>query len=504
MAFGKVNKLKSPKILIVGSGIGGLTAAMELAHQGLDVTVIEKNSGPGGKIRQVEAGSSWIDSGPTVFTMKWVFDELFDDCGENFDSKFELESLNILARHSWGESFLDLYADKRDSANAIGKFSGAQQAKLFLDFCETAKKVYQALRTPFIESPRPTMMGMMSKLGFSKSKALWDIGPFGNLWSTLERYFPDPRLHQLFGRYATYCGSSPYLAPSTLMLIAQVEMEGVWSIKGGMVKIPEVIARLAEKKNCHFQYNSEVQSLDISEGKVRGALLSTGEYLRCDYLIFNGDINALQHGLLGEKASLAIPKNLVQTDSLSAITWSIQAKASGFPLVRHNVFFNQPYHNEFSDIFNKQRIPENPTVYICAQDRTDLANDNNQDERLLCLVNAPANASNSPYDMKEVDQCEQKVFSLMNQYGLQLQDAKVTRTSPQEFAKLFPGRGGALYGQATHGWMSSFQRLGSQSQISNLLLTGGSTHPGPGVPMAAMSGRLVAATLMDHLGLTKR
>lgn len=94
--------MKSPKILIVGAGIGGLTAALELSHQGLDVTVVEKNSVPGGKIRQVDAGSSLIDSGPTVFTMKWVFDQLFDECQENFDSEFELESLNILARHSWG------------------------------------------------------------------------------------------------------------------------------------------------------------------------------------------------------------------------------------------------------------------------------------------------------------------------------------------------------------------------------------------------------------------
>ncbi|MEY4524278.1 MAG: hypothetical protein RIR27_1354 [Pseudomonadota bacterium] len=496
--------LKSPKVLIVGAGIGGLSAALTLSHQGLDVTVIEKNAGPGGKIRQVQAGSSFIDSGPTVFTMKWIFDELFADCGEHFDSEFELEALDILARHSWGDNYLDLYADSQKSADAIGQFSGPQQARQFLEFCKTAKKVYQALKSPFIESPRPSMMGMMSSLGLTKSKVLWDIGPFSSLWSALDRYFPDPRLHQLFGRYATYCGSSPYLAPATLMLIAQVEMEGVWSIKGGMIKIPEVIARLAQKKQCNFRYNSEVQSLDVAGGKVKGVLLSSGEYLECDYLIFNGDINALKHGLLGEPASEAIPKNLQQSDSLSAVTWSMQVKASGFPLVRHNVFFNQPYRDEFSDIFSQNKIPENPTVYICAQDRTDHAIESDSHERLLCLVNAPANGGGSSYDVKEVDRCEQKIFSLMSQYGLQLQNLEMTRTSPQEFAKLFPGRGGALYGQATHGWMSSFQRLGSQSQISNLLLTGGSTHPGPGVPMAAMSGRLVAATLMEHLGLTKR
>ena len=497
---------KSPKILIVGAGIGGLTAALELSHIGLDVTVLEKSSRPGGKIRQINVDGALIDSGPTVFTMRWIFEKLFADCDENFDTEFELEALDILARHSWGEAPLDLYANTQKSADAIAQFSSPHQAKLFLEFCKTARKVYGALKGPFIESPRPNMLGMMSALGVQKSKVLWDIGPFSSLWSSLTRYFPDPRLHQLFGRYATYCGSSPYLAPATLMLIAEVEMEGVWSIKGGMAKIPEVIARLAHKKGCRFQYDAEVESLrfaDSSGSKVSGIQLRSGEVIECDYLIFNGDINALQKGLLGQEAHAAIPKTLKQTDSLSALTWSMHVKASGFPLVRHNVFFNQPYQSEFTDIFEKKKLPLNPTVYICAQDRTDLANNNNDFERLFCLVNAPANGDNQSYDDEEIERCQQKAFSLMRQYGLQLQDAQITRTSPQNFAKLFPGRGGALYGQATHGWMSSFQRLGSQSQISNLLLTGGSTHPGPGVPMAAMSGRLAAATLMERLGLIK-
>ena len=495
---------KSPKVIIVGAGIAGLTAALELAHHGLDVTVLEKNTYPGGKIRQIDVDGALIDSGPTVFTMRWIFEKLFDDCDENFASEFELETLDILARHSWGDNYLDLYADKKKSADAIAQFSNPQQAQLFLEFCNTAKKVYESLRKPFIESRRPGMLGMMSALGIEKSKILWDIGPFSSLWSALEKYFPDPRMHQLFGRYATYCGSSPYLAPATLMLIAQVEMDGVWSIQGGMAKIPEVIARLAQKKGCQFRYESEVNSLQINGSKISGVHLKSGESLECDYLIFNGDINALKNHLLGEKASTAIPANLKQADSLSAVTWSMKVKTSGFPLVRHNVFFNQPYQSEFSDIFEKQRLPLNPTVYICAQDRNDLALENQQFERLLCLVNAPANGSNKPYNNEEIDQCEQKAFLLMQQYGLHLEDAQITRTTPQDFSTLFPGRGGALYGQATHGWMSSFHRLGSQSQINNLLLAGGSTHPGPGVPMAAMSGRLAAATLMDHLGLTKQ
>ena len=144
--YGKAKMSSSPKILIVGAGVGGLTSALELAHQGLDVTVIEKNSVPGGKIRGIQIGSLPIDSGPTVFTMRWIFEKLFADCNENFDSEFELEALDILARHSWGDSQLDLYANIQKSADAIGEFSSPKQAQLFLEFCKTANKVYMALK----------------------------------------------------------------------------------------------------------------------------------------------------------------------------------------------------------------------------------------------------------------------------------------------------------------------------------------------------------------------
>ena len=146
---------KSPKVIIIGAGIAGLTAAFELAHHGIAVTVIDKNARPGGKIRQIDVGGALIDSGPTVFTMRWIFEKLFEDCDEDFTSEFQLEALDILALHSWGDNYLDLYADKKKSADAIAEFCSPKQAQLFLEFCSSAKKVYESLRKPFIESQRP-------------------------------------------------------------------------------------------------------------------------------------------------------------------------------------------------------------------------------------------------------------------------------------------------------------------------------------------------------------
>jgi 1-hydroxycarotenoid 3,4-desaturase len=242
-----------------------------------------------------------------------------------------------------------------------------------------------------------------------------------------------------------------------------------------------------------------------SAGKVSGVRLSNGEIIVTDNIIFNGDAMALQTGLLGLANQSASPVSQT-TRSLSAITWSMFAKPKGFPLVRHNVFFNQDYASEFTDIFYRKRLPQNPTVYVCAQDQTDTHLTHSDGERMLCLVNAPAIGDHNQPSLSEIESCQEKAFSLLRHCGLDLslEDAIVTRTTPQDFHRLFPATGGALYGQANHGWMDTFRRPAAHTTIPGLYLAGGSAHPGAGVPMAALSGRMAAATLMAHLGLIKR
>ncbi len=502
MVYGGVKRMAKKKIVIIGGGIAGLCACLKLTHQGYEVTLLEKASQVGGKIRAVSVGSSEVDSGPTVFTMRWVFEELFRECDENFSEYISTIPLPVLARHFWGKDQLDLFADQHLSAKAIEDFSGKKQADLFLEFCRVSKKVYESLETPYIRAKRPTMTSMMSQLGLSGTKTLMGIGPFKSLWKSLEKFFPDPRLQQLFGRYATYCGSSPFLAPATLMLIAHVEMAGVWSIQHGMKQLPQTIAKLAKSRGATILCDTEVKQLIFSGNTISQVELSTGEMIQADAVIFNGDIAALRSGLLGSSARAATPP-MPTVPSLSAVTWSVEAASNQFDLSHHNVFFDQNYASEFSDIFEHNQLPNQPTVYLCAQSRIHTEQIAASTEKHLILVNAPANGY-QPKSSKEIESCQQHVFQLLGKSGFQINPStwQMVRTTPQDFHQLFPATGGALYGMATHGWMSSFQRPSSISNIKNLFLAGGSVHPGPGVPMAALSGRLAAATLMDHLPLT--
>jgi len=489
--------------IIVGAGIGGLVAAVLLAARGEPVTVIERAPAPGGKMRLLNG----VDAGPTVLTMKHVFDEIFDEAGADFDAAVPTAPAHILARHAWGaHARLDLFADPAQSADAIGTFAGAAEARRFTAFLAEAKLIHDTLEQPFLRAESPTQFGLVAGTaatrGIGGLANLWRIRPYATMWRALGRHFHDPRLQQLFGRYATYSGSSPFLAPATLMLIAHVEQSGVWLVEGGMHAIARALEALARGHGVVFRYGEPVAGLLTVDGRARGVTLASGERLEARAVVFNGDPSALATGLLGPHAAPATPALPPAQRSLSAVTLTGHATAHGFALLRHNVFFGPDYAREFADLA-AGHPPRDPTVYVCAQDRE--AADGpapTGPERLHLIVNAPPRGDTHPLTPTEIASCEQRTLDRLAACGLTLSSPALTITTPTDFERLFPGTGGALYGRASHGSAAAFQRPGARTRIPGLYLAGGATHPGAGVPMAALSGRLAATALLrDHASI---
>lgn len=499
-----------PHVAIVGAGMGGLAAATDLAHQGFRVSVFEKAAQAGGKMREVLIGDAAIDAGPTVFTMSWVFEGLFADAGARLNDHLDLVPASVLARHAWSDgSRLDLHADLDRSCAAIREFSGDHDARGYRDFCARSATVYASLVDTFIRRSRPSRFELISALarrGLSED-GLWAMlrtPPWQSLWSALGSHFRDPRLRQLFGRYSTYVGSSPLAAPATLMLIAHVEQSGVWLVRGGMRRIADALQSLGESAGATYRYGTAVEEIRVEDDRCVGVQLDTGEFIATDAVVFNGDANALASERLGKDAVRGGTPMSRDDRALSAVTWCLHAPTQGFDLEHHNVFFGDQYPEEFTSLFTGRRIKASPTVYLCAQDRGAAATPRSRDdttrspERMLLLVNAPPDGDFGGIDDATLVRVEREAFALLEQCGLRIDrragDGLITR--PQDFDRLFPGTGGSLYGRANHGPFASFARPGATTAVAGLYLAGGSIHPGPGVPMATLSGRVAARRIV--------
>lgn len=490
------------RAIVVGAGLGGLAAAADLARAGFEVTVCERGDRPGGKMRELAVDGAMVAGGPTVFTMRWIFDGLFADAGTSIEDHLDLVPAEVLARHAWRQGGrLDLFADIERSVEAIAAFAGRRDAEGYRAFCARGADIFATLKDTFIAAERPSMHGLVGRVGLDNLGAMRRTVPYLTMWKALGQHFEDQRLRQLFARYATYVGSSPWQAPATLMLIAHVEQDGVWLVRGGICRVAEALEGLGARQGATFRYRAPVREILVEGGRARGVVLADGERLEAEAVVFNGDIAALSSGLVGGGVRKAVPRSRRSERSLSAITWCLKARTRGFPLHHHNVFFAEDYAAEFRAVFKDRTITETPTIYICAQDRGEAAEGVPEDgERLLMLVNAPADGDVDDFEALKAA-VEPRAFALLEACGLEIErrpEAEVV-TTPHLFDRLFPATGGALYGRASHGMTASFKRPGAATRVPGLYACGGSVHPGAGLPMATMSGRLAARRLLADL-----
>lgn len=483
------------RTIVIGSGIGGLAAALRLAHDGHDVTVLERHTAPGGKMRTLPSPAGHVDAGPTVLTMFPVFQDLFHSVRERLEDHVTLIPQSILARHFWPDgSQLDLHADPMESARAVADFAGTEAAAQFRAFSDKARTMFRAFDKPMMQTGNPSLVQLIKEV-IKNPALLLHMSPGQTLAGMLTRDFDDPRLQQLFGRYATYVGGSPYQSPALLGLIWHAEAQGVSVVKGGMHALAQAVEALARQKGASFIYECGVQRIEKENGRVTGVVTEQGNRLTCDTVVFNGDPLALATGMLGPDVETVAPQTRNSNRSLSADVWSFGATPKGpcaKDLIHHNVFFCQDPKTEFTALA-AGKTPTQATLYVCAQDRGH-ASPPTGAERFEIIRNAPPLPARH---QETTQQCQDMTFLPLRSMGLEFDKMPEQRTltRPTDFETMFPGSRGSLYGQSPHGMMASLKRPRARTNIAGLYLVGGGTHPGAGVPMATLSARHVVEAM---------
>ena len=481
-------------VVVIGAGIGGLAAAARLAAAGARTVLLDPHGTPGGKMRAIPTAAGPADAGPTVLTMPEVFEDLFAACGERLSDHVTLRREPLLARHFWPDGArLDLTWDEGESAANVAAAFGDREARAFGRFAREMRALFEAFEAPMMDAADPSPLGLAGA-ALSRPGALGTLLPGRSMARDLAARFRSPHLRQLFGRYATYVGGRPDASPALLGLVFHAEARGVWRCAGGMHALAAAVADLARAKGCEMRLGLKASGIAIEGGRAVAVDTPEGR-IDAGAVLFAGDPRALHLGLLGEEARAAVRPAGVATRSLSANVWSFAARLSAdLGLAHHNVFFCEDEQDEFGPLA-AGRPPEAPTLYVCAQDRTQGARPAGA-ERFEIIANAPPLTSTHP--PKEPEACRRTTLSTLTRFGLSFDPAPTTASlaTPETFERLSPGSAGALYGRSPHGMLAALARPRARSRVPGLFLAGGGTHPGAGVPMSARSGRHAAEAIM--------
>lgn len=486
------------QVAIIGGGLGGLTAAIRLAHQGFQVQLFEKNEILGGKMNQFVSNGFHFDTGPSLLTMPFVIDELFDSIGETRSEYLEFVPIDPICRYFWEDgSTLDAKTDADQMIGELKKIS-TEDATRYEDFLAYTKRIYDITADVFLFKPIHEIQKLVNWQTFLKLFRVPQIDPFRTVHEGVSRYFTHPKLIQLFDRYATYNGSNPYQAPATLNIIPYVEYGlGCYYIKGGMYQLVDSLKRLAEKFSVEIHTGARVEKILHQQNQIQGIQIN-GEKIPAEFVISNADVvvafNELIDGFLKKQEKL----NRLEP-SLSGVVflWGIEGQHP--QLAQHNIIFASDYELEFKQIFEQKQVPDDPTIYIAITSKLDSDHAPAGGENWFVLINVPYLNENQKWEA-EVIRLKKIILEKLNKIGIDISGKiKFEKTiTPQDFYDQYRSNRGSIYGISSNDRMTAFRRPANRSrEIKGLYFAGGSTHPGGGVPLAMLSGKMCAELVSE-------
>jgi len=483
-------------VVVVGGGVGGLAAAIRLAAAGHEVLLLERSGRVGGKLaRHRAAGFSW-ETGPSLLTLPGVFDELLGLAGTSLAAACRPVRLDVTCRYHFadGSSFAtrDDPADTRAEVESLSPGSGPAWDR----WRRRAGRVWSTAERTFFAGPIEDPMALMGRM--RSPLDLLAIDPLPTLHQRAARTFADPRLVQWACRYATYAGSDPWRVPATLGCIPHIEQAyGCWALLGGLATLADALEAAATALGASVRTGAEVAAVlcDGPGGRVTGIRLVTGEVVAADVVVADVDAAHLYTDLLPDPGGRRRVRAAGRSTSGFVLLLGASGRTEG--LDHHSVLFSADYRQEFADIA-AGRPPSNPTIYICAADRTDPRAAPPGSESLFVLVNVPSDEDgSSAWDQGRADAYATRILGVIDRRGLDLRRRLVHQEliTPADLAVRHRAVGGAIYGTSSNGRRAAFTRPANRGRRPGLYLVGGSSHPGGGLPLVALSAKIAAAMI---------
>ncbi len=514
---------KTPTVQVIGGGVGGLAAAARLAYAGARVTLTEQNPQVGGKLnRRVvdhpnRPGERFtFDTGPSLLTLPWAFERLFADCGRDLHDHVELVRLDPISRFVWPDGqTLEFRRDRQDTLAAVRDFA-PRDVDGFRAFLDRGERVWNLSGELFLSNSPEQLMGhkRSARDGLSMLALPFRIGAFTTYARVVDKHVRDERLRAVLYQYATYSGASPWKAPATLCVIPHAEMHfGGWYVRGGMYELARALRELAETRGVEIRTGVGVRRITTDNGRASGIELADGTRESADAVVCNRDVISAYRDLLPEADRphwQAAKLNKLDPGG-SGMVLLLGVDGTLPQVAHHTKFMPDGYAAAGGDLrsmFDAGTLPEDPCIYVCRSTATDPTQAPAGCENLFVLVSAPPQWGRG----KSIDWiCERtayrdRVLGLLEQrYGLTGLRRKIVVEDgwcPPDLASAYGANAGGIYGVGGNGRIAAFLRPPNRDKhLRNLFFAGGATHPGGGLPLVTLSGKIAAELAATEIGL---
>jgi phytoene desaturase len=493
----------SKSVVVIGGGMGGLAAAIRLARAGVRVALLEKNARVGGKLNLWESDGFRFDTGPSLITMPFVFEQLFTAAGESLADHVELLRLDPIARFVWPDGArFELRVNFADTLEQVRAFSPGDVDGWRVMF-DRGREVWNLTADLFLyQCPEQAMHSGGRFDGLKMLTVPLRIGMLSRFSSLIHRHIKNPRLREVLYQYSTYSGASPFRAPATLAVIPFVEQHfGGWYPRGGMYRLAEAVTGLANRCGVEIRTGVEVSRIVIESGRAIGVETAAGE-TRADAVIANSDVVSTYRELINPAdRPKYTDKVLDKFEPGGSGMVLLLGVGKTFPqLAHHTKFMPSDYRGDLTAMFETRTVPADPCIYVCATTRSDPTQAPPDSENLFVLCSAPALDARIDWTVKGPKYRDRIVQMLEERWGLTSLSSKIIAEriiTPADLKSLYRANAGSIYGIGGNSRRSAFLRPPNRDQkLKGLFFAGGATHPGGGLPLVALSGKIASELVL--------
>lgn len=479
-------------VVIVGAGLAGLSAALRLAGAGRSVTVIERESVPGGRSGLLQKGGYAFDTGPTVLTMPSLIEDAFNSVGEEMKDWLDLIPLRPLYRAFYHDgSQLDVYPDTKEMEAEIAKVIGPEEAIGYRNYVDFVTKLYKYEINDFIDRNIDSPFGLLTP----NLARLIAIGGFRKLSPKVSQFLKDPRTQKVYSFQAMYAGVSPQQALAIYAVIAYMDsVNGVFFPRGGMHAVPRALAAAAEKHGVKFKYSTTAATIEKSNGRATAVITTDGERIPCDALILNPDLPVAWKELIGKE-----PWSIKRLNySPSCVTMLVGSKKSYDHIAHHNIHFGASWDGVFDELINKKILMTDPSILVTVPSLDDKSLTPPGKESYYVLFPTPNLDADIDWKVTGPKYRDQMIKTLEQRGYTDFGDSIEVEhlTTPLDWEAQGMERGAPFASAHTFFQTGPFRPRNLAAGFENIVFAGSGTQPGVGVPMVLISGRLAAERIL--------